>query len=159
MTDKEEPKPPGWKVSLSIGVGVGWLIFVLIWLAFFAGEYTGYHNFAIILISILLAFIILGGSWASWGLKQIPKEGKKMMKTAGFVSRVVASIIVPFALMIFWIVWFFFYAEDFNIYQNIAIFIVSILAIGGILGGMWAPWGMKHEKDFEKWDSNKDKED
>ena len=70
------------------------------------------------------------------------------MKTAGFASRIAVSIIVPFALLIFWIIWFFFYAEGFNICQNIAIFIVSILAIGGILGGIWAPWGMKHEKDF-----------
>ena len=159
MKDKECSKPPGWKVSLSIGVGVGWLIFLLIWLAFFAGDYPGYQNLAIVLVSILLAFLILGGSWASWGIKHIPKEGKEMMKTSGFTSRVVVSIIVPLALMIFWIIWFFFYAEGFNIYQNIAIFIVSILAIGGLLGGIWAPWGMKHEKDFEKCESKKDKKD
>jgi len=73
-----------------------------------------------------------------------------MMKTVGFTSRIVVSIAVPLALMIFWIVWFFFYAEGFNFYQNLAIFIVSVLVIGGILGGMWAPWGMKHGKKFEE---------
>ena len=146
----ETHQPPGWKVSLSIGMGVGWLIFFIVWLAFFAGDYTAYQNFAIILVSILIVFLVLGGSWASWGMKHIPKEGKEMMKTAGFTGRIIVSIAVPFCLMIFWILWFFFYAESFNIYQNIAIFLVSLLAVGGLLGGTWASWGMKHGKKFEK---------
>jgi len=154
MKNENVPKPPGWKVSLSIVTGIGWLIFLIVWLAFFAGDktlnFSEYQNFAIILISILVVFIILGGSWASWGIKQIPKEGKQMMKTAGFTSRVVVSITVPLALMIFWIIWFFFFAGDFNVYQNIAIFLVSLLAVGGLMGAIWAPWGMKHGKKFEK---------
>ena len=148
------PKPSGWRVSLSIVMGVGWLAFVIIWLAFFAGDetygFSGYQNFAIILISILVVVMVLGGSWASWGIRYIPKEGKEMMKVAGFTSRIIASIIIPIALMIFLIIWFFFYADSFNFYQNIAIVLVSILAIGGILGATWASWGMKHEKKFEK---------
>ena len=150
MKNKKDPQPPGWTVTLSIGMGVGWLIFLLIWLAFFAGDYSIYENFAIILISILFVFIILGGSWASWGLKQIPTEGKEVMKVAGFTSRIVVSIIVPFILFIFWIIWFFYYAEGFDIYQNIAIFIVSLLALGGVLGGIWASWGMKNKKKLEE---------
>jgi hypothetical protein len=155
-------QPPGWKVSLSIGMGIGWVVFVIIWLAFFAGNetynFSGYQNFAVILISILVVILVLGGSWASWGLKQIPKEGKEMMKMAGFASRVVVSIIIPLALMIFLIIWFFFYATNFDFYQNIAVFIVSILIMAGIMGAIWAPWGMKHEKDFKDWDS-KEKDD
>ena len=92
--------------------------------------------------------MVLGGSWASYGIKQIPKEGRKIMKTAGFTSRIVVSIIVPLALIIFWILWFFFYAQGFNFYQNLAIFIVSLLAVGGILGGVWAPWSLKHNNDW-----------
>ena len=103
MDDEKFPQPKGWRVSLSIGTGIGWLIFVILWLAFYAGGYSAYQNFAIILISILAVFIILGGSWASYGLKHIPKEGKEMMKTAGFTSRIIVSIIVPLALMTFWI--------------------------------------------------------
>ena len=156
MKNKKDPQPPGWTVTLSIGIGVGWLIFLLIWLAFYAGDYTAYQNIAIILASILLVFLVLGGSWASWGLKHIPKEGKKMMKTSGFTGRVSISIVLPLAMFIFWIIWFFFFAEGFNIYQNIAVLIVSVLALGGILGGIWAPWGMKHEKDFKKWESKEE---
>lgn len=159
-----KPQPPGWKVSLSIVMGIGWLAFVIIWLAFFAGNeeygFSGYQNFAIILISILVVIMVLSGSWASWGIKHIPKEGKEMMKAAGFTSRVIFSIIIPLALMIFLIIWFFFHADGYDIYQNIAVFIVSLLAVGGILGAVWAPWGMKHGKKFEeKWDKEVEKKD
>ena len=150
MEEEVFKKPPSWKVSLSIVMGIGWLIFVIVWLAFYAEGYSVYQNFAIILISILVVFLVLGGSWASWGIKQIPKEGKEMMKTAGFTSRVVVSIVVPLAMMIFWIIWFFFYADGFNAYQNIAIFLVTLLGVGGLLGAIWAAWGMKHGKKFEK---------
>lgn len=153
MAKDSEATPQGWKVSLSIIMGIGWIAFVIIWLAFFAGNadygFNAYQNFAIILISILVVIIILGGTWASYGIKQIPKEGKEIMKAVGFTSRVIVSMIIPLALMIFLIIWFFLYAEDYNIYQNFAVFIVSILAMIGIMGGIWAPWGMKQGKKFE----------
>jgi len=142
--------PSGWRVSLSIAIGVGWLIFVIIWLAFYAGNYSFNKNIAIVLISILVLIIVLGGPWALWGLKHIPKEGKEMMRKTGFKSRVITSIIIPLGLIIFLIIWFYFYADAYNIYQNIAIFLVSILAVGGLMGAMWAPWGMKHGKNFEE---------
>jgi hypothetical protein len=149
MDNENFPKPSGWRISLSIGMGIGWLIFLIIWLAFFAGDYSFYRNIAIIMISILIVFLILGGSWAAWGIKFIPKEGKEILQTQGFKIRVIVSIIIPFAMIIFWIYWFYFLAENFDLYQNFAIFLVSILAVGGILGGMWAPWGMKHGEKFE----------
>jgi len=158
MNNENYPKPSGWRVSLSIGMGIGWLIFLIIWLAFFAGDYTLYRNIAIIIISILVVFLVLGGSWAQWGLKYMPTEGKEMMKTKGFKSRVVVSIIIPFALIIFLIYWFYFPAENYNIYQNLAVFLVSLLLVGGILAGLWAPWGMKHGKEFEKFECKEKKE-
>ena len=147
---EEITQPSGWRVSLSIAVGVIWLIFVIVWLAFFAGDYSIYKNIAIVLISVLVLIIVLGGPWALWGLRHIPQEGKEMMEKKGFKSRVIASIIIPLVLIIFLIFWFYFYADNFNIYQNFAIFLVSIIAVGGIMGAMWAPWGMKYGKKPEE---------
>ena len=73
-----------------------------------------------------------------------------MIRKTGFKSRVIISIVIPLALMIFLIIWFYYYADTFNIYQNFAIFLVSILVVGGLMGAIWAPWGMKHGKEFEK---------
>lgn len=157
MNKEDFPNPPGWRISLSIGMGIGWLIFLIVWLAFYAGDYSVYKNIAIVMMSILVLFLVLGGSWALWGLKHMPEEGKEMMRTAGFRGRIAVSIIIPLIWIIFLIYWFYFPAADFDVYQNIAIFLVSLLAIGGILGGIWAPWGMKHSKEFEKFDK-KDKD-
>jgi len=74
-----------------------------------------------------------------------------MMKTKGFGWRVSLSIIMCVGWLIFLIIWLFFYASGFDVYQNIAIFLVSLLAVGGVLGAAWAPWGMKHEHRFEKY--------
>jgi len=157
--DDDFMRPSGWRVSLSIVMGVGWLIFLIIWLAFYAGNYSFYRNLSFILISILVLVVVIGGSWAVWGFRHIPVKGKEMMRKTGFRSRMVVSIVVPFALMIFLILWFYFYAEEYNVYQNIAVFLVSILVVGGALGVVWSSWGMKHGKDFEKWPEEEKKEE
>ena len=76
-------------------------------------------------------------------------KDEEIMKTKGFGWRISLSIISVVGWLIFLIIWLFFYASDFNVYQNIAIFIVSILAFGGIMGATWAPWGIKHGDKFE----------
>lgn len=62
----------GWRVATSIVVSVGWLIFLIVWLAFFAIDYNGYQNLAIFLVSILVIAAILGPIWAVWGMKMKP---------------------------------------------------------------------------------------
>jgi hypothetical protein len=68
-------------------------------------------------------------------------------ETSGMGWRVSVSIISFFGLLIFFIIWLFFYAGTFNIYQNIAVVIAAILVFVGVNGAAWAPWGMKHGCD------------
>ncbi|UCG95186.1 MAG: hypothetical protein JSV92_04035 [archaeon] len=72
------------------------------------------------------------------------KEEEWAMKTPGFAWRVSLSIIVFFGWLVFLIIWLFFYAGNFNIYQNIAIFVVSVMTGLAILGAAWASWGIKY---------------
>jgi len=158
--DKEEKpccedkiKPDlGWRPSFSIVVGVGWLVFTIIWLAFYASEYSWEKNLAIIMLSILVTFLLLGGVWAIWGIKMIPKEGWEMFRVSGFKTRIATSIILPLAAIIFLIAWFWYYAETYNVYQNIAVFLVVLLIMGGILGAIWARWGIKHGEEMKKYE-------
>jgi len=78
------------------------------------------------------------------------KKTKNPMKTEGFTWRVGVSIITFFALIIFIIIWLFFHADFYTIYQNIAVIIVALLAFCGIMGATWAPWGMRHADEFEE---------
>ncbi len=57
--------------------------------------------------------------------------------------RVGVSIVSFFAAMIAGILWLFFYAGEFNVYQNIAVFVVILLAFFSIMGATWSSWGMK----------------
>jgi len=146
----EDKEGLSWRVTLSIIVGVGWLIFILLWLAFYGTGYSGYQNVSIFFLSILFIAIIMGLTWMSWHFKHQTKIEREMWQTKGFKSRVRLSVILGFILGIFNIYWFWSYAVDFSVWQNIAVFIVSLLVIGGILGIYWAPWGMKYEGCFEK---------
>ena len=42
--------------------------------------------------------------------------------------------------MVFLLFWLLVYADNFSIYQNIAVLIVSLLVLGGINGVMWNKW-------------------
>ena len=67
-------------------------------------------------------------------------------RTEGMGWRVGVSIITFFGSMIASILWLFFYAGTFSIYQNIAVIVVILLAFSAIMGATWAPWGMRHSE-------------
>jgi hypothetical protein len=77
--DEEVLKTPGfaWRVSLSIIVGVGWLVFLILWVTFYAAAFTLIENSVIVLVSVLVAGAILGASWAPWGIKYGRTCGKQ----------------------------------------------------------------------------------
>jgi len=78
----EGEMPPGGaaRVAVSIVVGVGWLIFLILFLAFYAEGFSIYKNLAIILASILVMGAILGPMWAYWGIKTGRARKKKVRK-------------------------------------------------------------------------------
>lgn len=75
-------------------------------------------------------------------------------KPEGMGWSVVLSIATFFASIAAIIVWLFFYAENFNVYQNIVIVVVIILGFVALMGATWAAWGMKQaERRSERGDS------
>lgn len=69
---------------------------------------------------------------------------KEIMQTPGFAWRVSLSIITFVGLVVFFILWLFFYAGQFTVYQNIAVLIVALLVFCGIMAAAWSSWGMKY---------------
>jgi len=67
----EERTPPGLssRVTMSIAVFFGWLIFLAVWLFFYASRFTVLENIGIALIAFLVGLAILAVVWASWGIK------------------------------------------------------------------------------------------
>jgi hypothetical protein len=61
----------------------------------------------------------------------------------GMGWRIAATILTFFGAVIGIILWLFFYAENFNVYQNIAIVVVILIGFVAVVGASWASWGMK----------------
>jgi H+/Cl- antiporter ClcA len=68
----------------------------------------------------------------------------------GMGWRVAVSIVAFFASIAGIIVWLFFYTENFNVYQNIAVIAVILLGFVAVMGATWAPWGMRQGSRWNK---------
>lgn len=69
------------------------------------------------------------------------KNNNKMPEGLG--SRIAVSILTFFGSLIGIILWLFFYAGTFNVYQNVAVVVVILLGFIAVMGATWASWGMK----------------
>jgi hypothetical protein len=70
-------------------------------------------------------------------------RGKDVFRVPGFSWRLTGTILLGVIWLSFLILWLFFWAVNYNFYQNLAIFIVSILAAGGMSGVIWGTLGRK----------------
>jgi hypothetical protein len=78
MTD---PNPPLWdapkatgrgfraRVYASILLGIGWIIFVLLYAGFWSGAFNLFQNIVIFFVSLVVMVGILTVMWASYGLQ------------------------------------------------------------------------------------------
>jgi len=76
----------------------------------------------------------------------------------GMGWRVTISILTFFASIIGVIIWLFFYAEDYTIYQNVAIVVVIFLGFIAVMAATWASWGIKQSREG-KWRNSSKKDD
>jgi len=113
------------RVAVSIAVFLGWLIFFVTFLAFYAGSFTVYQNLAIILVSIFIGVAILAPMWAIWGMKygrRYSEEWRPRQKRRSMLKTVGLMFWLLFVVLYLW-----FYSGNYSIYQNLAVIIVSYL--------------------------------
>jgi hypothetical protein len=121
--DVSETPGLGWRVSLSIVAGIGWLIFLIMWFFFYALGFTLYQNIAVLIVSMVAVAVIEGLTWVPmWWQPDTP----------GFKRLVSLNIVLGALIAVFVFIWLFFYAEGFTLYMNIA-FIVIPLTFWGVL--------------------------
>ena len=130
----------GWRVGASIFIVFGWLAFLIIWLFFYAGKLDNvFQNIAVLLVSIIVGVGLLAGIWASWGIRYAAKHkgepGYKMHMKPRWSMAI--NAIAGVGWLIFLVIWLFSYADKYSGYQNLAIFIASILVWGAIAGSAW----------------------
>ena len=130
----------GSRVKGSIAGFIIWLLFIIVWLWFFAGNplyaLSGNQNVAVLLLSFVVFALVMFGVWLPWARRR--GEGPENWWSIGLAFLWVLSLAF----------WFWFFADQFNEYQNFAVFLVSLLIVAAVSGG--AQW--KKIRDFESMD-------
>ncbi len=140
------------RVASSIVIFFGWLIFLVIWLFFYASGYSLAQNIAVFLVSTLFMIGSMALIWATWGLRYAhvygpPNQAWPYNPPARPRVRSVLRGVAAIAWLTFLVIWLFFYAQDFSTYQNIG----AILSIGPCRGRDYMG-GLAHQqmKLFQK---------
>ena len=98
----------------------GWSGFLIMWLWFYAGDYSGNYNIAIGILSFTVASLILMA------------VGRPMIHVDDEDVSPWRPIAVLYSWMGFMILWFWQFADVFVEYQNLAISIISFMAAAAV---------------------------
>ena len=133
----------GWRLSATIMVLAGWFAFAILWLAFYASGYNIYQNLAVFLSSLVILGAVLGVLWAGFGARMRRMYGRDQYWPGpgpGRQGRWIRRIIWLVWVVVL-IAWLLFYADGFSGYQNLAVFIASLLIAGGLATVVRLAWG------------------
>lgn len=137
----------GWRITASVLTAVGWLVFLVIWLFFFASAYNIYKNLAVLFVSALIGLVILVVIWIGFGLRMGRAYAPDRPEWADYRQmrcRSALSILVVLAWSAFLLIWLFVYADGYTGYQNIAVIFVSLLVAGGLGAAVWSSWWRRY---------------
>lgn len=70
-------------------------------------------------------------------------QAKSSWNYGGPTGPVVASILAMIAWAIFILIYALFWSNNFNIFQNIIVTLVSLMIVGLLIGLMWVIWGSR----------------
>jgi len=103
---------------------------------FMADAFSANQNIAVVLLSFAIFCVIVMAMWLPWARKR--GEGPESWFSIG----------LAFGWVLLLTIWFWFFADQFDAYQNFAVFLISLLVAAGIAAG--AQW--KKYREFEALD-------
>ncbi len=68
------PQPSRARVLLAIIIPFGWLIFLALWLIFYAGGFSILQNLGIFVLSIAIVGVLEVLLWVPWSMKHRPAD-------------------------------------------------------------------------------------
>ena len=145
VKDEHSWAEPGlrWRTYLSVGGGLGWLAFIALWWLFMGDEYDNYQNLAVSLISLMVMAGILGAAWLTWARKH-DMDFRTQVAVPGFWSRVTASVVIFFGLTLAALYWLWNMAGDYNLCQNLGLFLLLFVILAATMLPLWMRWGMRY---------------
>lgn len=64
-----------WRAVVSILMVCGWLVFILLYAAFYAWQLTLFQNIVVFFASIVVVLGVMGAVWAAWGMRWMDRGG------------------------------------------------------------------------------------
>jgi hypothetical protein len=123
----------GWRISASIVSGLLWLTSLIAWLFFAATDHSIWENLGLVLTSLLTLVAMNVAIWLPFGLRFAPKDERDRHGTLkGAASGIICLFVVTTL-----IAWLFLYADDFSIYQNLAVLLMFVIVGGGLNAVIW----------------------
>jgi hypothetical protein len=138
MCNDEMPRGMGWRISLSILTAVAWMAFIIAWLFFLAGDYSIWENLGLVILSLAILVGVNAAVWVPFGMRYAPPgEMRKMGAMRGL-----ASAVIGVSVCIFLIYWLLTWADDYTVYQNLAVLLIALVIGGGVNAAIWT--GHRH---------------
>ncbi len=128
------------RVKGTLGGFILWLVFIVIWMGYFAGNpiYSANQNVAVVLLSFAIFCAVILGLWLPWARRR--GEGPENWWAIGLAFLWVLALTA----------WFWFFADSYDAYQNFAVFLLSLVVMAAISGG--AQWKKAREFGALDWD-------
>lgn len=126
-----------WRGALTGVIAVGWIAFLVAWLLVYAGDFDIYKNIAVVLGTLVLAIVAVMITWMSAFGGYMAQCGDAMKGVKGLSWRFGFSMVLFGGTIAFLLVWLWFFAGDFNGYQNLGLLILTLL---GVMVAMWVTW-------------------
>ena len=143
----EDEKPEGakWRGIVSSFLGVGWLVWALLYWFFWSEDMEISQKMAVMVMSLLVLGTAMGALWIPWSRKFPSEEGYSWWMP-GFGWRVVVSTIVGVGSMLFIAWWLWTQGEGYSLCQSCVVIIVVLIVVGALMGVMWGRKRMKVTK-------------
>ncbi|HZY71099.1 MAG TPA: hypothetical protein VFF67_09020 [Thermoplasmata archaeon] len=59
----------GWRIGVSVATAFGFVIFLMLYFAFWSGSFSNIQSVVLVLVAMLAFVGINGAAWASWGAR------------------------------------------------------------------------------------------
>jgi hypothetical protein len=136
----EELRTSVWAAGLIIGLI--WSGALFIWFYYYAAGYNLTENFGVFALTGIMLGCLQAVIRAPW------RQFKSL--EPGYGWRAALSVVMGFAWVAFFILWFALLGAGYSAYQTIAVVLISVLVLIAVLGAAWAPWGIRQAQKAKK---------
>jgi len=130
-----------WRTIFTVAVGLGWLVWLLLWWAFWSEDLTVAQRFSVSIVSLMVMGALMAAVWLPFSMRY--GDEREQWGAPGFRWRVAVSVVGFVALSgvlayMLWDPW-----KDFDLCQSLVVIIITVIGGGVMMTPLWLRWGGK----------------